>query len=62
VGKKCLCNALLANIGFNQIKKSGEVEGILVTSGDDVKGIARFLEPGKDTYSAADVIRYLLPA
>ncbi len=62
LGKKCLCNALLANIGLNQIKKSGEVEGILVTSGDDVKDIARFLEPGSDTYSAADVIRYLLPA
>jgi nitronate monooxygenase len=61
LGKKCLCNALLANIGLNQIKKSGEVEGILVTSGDDVKDIARFLEPGSDTYSAADVIRYLLP-
>jgi nitronate monooxygenase len=61
-GRKCLCNALLANIGLNQIKKNGEVEGILVTSGDDVKDVARFLEPGRDTYTAADVIRYLLPA
>jgi nitronate monooxygenase len=60
-GKKCLCNALLANIGLNQIKKNGEVEGILVTSGDDVKNVSRFLEPGRDTYTAADVIRYLLP-
>ncbi len=62
VGRKCLCNALLANIGLNQIKRSGEVEGILVTSGDDVKHVARFVEPGRETYSAADVIRYLLPA
>jgi nitronate monooxygenase len=62
VGKKCLCNALLANIGLNQIKENGEVEGILVTSGDDVKDVARFLAPNADTYSAADVIRYLFPA
>ena len=62
LGRKCLCNALLANIGLNQIKRNGEVEGILVTSGDDVKNVARFVEPGRDTYSASDVIRYLLPA
>lgn len=62
VGRKCLCNALLANLGLNQIKKNGEVEGILVTSGDDVKNVGRFIEPGSDTYTAADVIRYLLPA
>jgi len=62
LGRKCLCNALLANIGLNQIKRNGEVEGTLVTSGDDVKNVARFVEPGRETYSAADVIRYLLPA
>ena len=62
MGRKCLCNALLANIGLNQIKDDGEVEGTLVTSGDEVKNVARFVEPGNDTYHAADVIRYLLPA
>ena len=61
-GRKCLCNALLANIGFNQIKRNGEVEGILVTSGDEVKNVGRFIDPGRDTYTAADVINYLLPA
>ena len=61
-GRKCLCNALLANIGLNQIKRNGEVEGILVTSGDEVKNVGRFVEPGRDSYSASDVIRYLLPA
>ena len=32
----------------------------LVTAGDDVANIARFLKPGEDSYGAADVIEYLL--
>jgi len=60
VGRKCVCNALLASIGLGQIQKSGEPELPLVTSGDDVANVARFLKPGADTYTAADVIEYLL--
>lgn len=60
VGRKCLCNALMANIGLGQITKQGTVEGTLVTSGDDVANVARFLSPGESTYTAADVIGYLL--
>lgn len=59
-GRKCVCNALLASIDLGQIQKSGEPELPLVTSGDDVADVARFLEPGADTYSAANVIDYLL--
>jgi hypothetical protein len=33
---------------------------MLVTAGDDVANVARFLPPGADTYGAADVISYLL--
>ncbi len=60
VGRKCVCNALLASIGLGQIQKSGEPELPLVTSGDDVANVARFLKPGADSYTAADVIEYLL--
>lgn len=61
-GRKCLCNALLANIGLEQVRgQSGqERELALVTSGDDVIDVARFLKPGSDSYRAVDVIEYLL--
>jgi nitronate monooxygenase len=61
VGRKCLCNALIANIGLPQIQRNGEIERELITSGDDVAGVARFLQDGRDSYTAADVINYLLP-
>jgi nitronate monooxygenase len=59
-GRKCLCNALMANIGLGQIQKNGDPEEPLVTSGDDVANVARFLAPGASTYTAADVVRYLV--
>lgn len=60
VGRKCVCNGLLANIGLAQVQKNGDTELPLVTSGDDVAHIARFLKPGATTYTAADVLEYLL--
>jgi nitronate monooxygenase len=60
VGRKCLCNALLANIGHAQTRKNDSVEPALVTVGDDLNTIARFLSPGRDTYSAAEVVHSLL--
>lgn len=60
VGRKCLCNALLANVGLAQLQEEGYVERPLVTSGDDLAGVGRFLAPGADSYSALDVIRRLL--
>ena len=62
VGRKCLCNALMANIGHAQVRKDKTVEPALVTVGDDLNTIASFLAPGKETYSAADVVRSLLSA
>lgn len=61
-GRQCLCNALLANIGLGQVRgANGEDRELpLVTSGDDVTDVARFLKPGAATYCAADVIEYLL--
>lgn len=59
IGRKCLCNALLADIGYGQFRDDGEQEKPLLTSGDDLTLIRRFL--GERTrYSARDVIDYLL--
>ncbi len=60
VGRKCVCNSLMANIDLGQVQKDGTHELPMITSGDDVAGIARFLKPDADSYSAVDVIEYLL--
>ncbi len=60
IGRKCLCNSLVANVGMPQIKKNGEVEPMLVTSGDDAVTVSRFAPEGSTEYSAADVLDYLL--
>jgi nitronate monooxygenase len=59
-GRKCLCNALMANIGHQQARKDGSVEPALVTVGDDLNTIAQFLAPGRSTYTAADVVSSLM--
>jgi len=61
-GKKCLCNALMANIGHPQVRNGKYTEMALITSGNDLTGITRFLQPGASTYSAADVVERLRPA
>jgi nitronate monooxygenase len=60
VGRKCLCNALMSSIGLGQTRGRDDSEPLLVTSGDDVAGVARFVPEGADSYTAADVIDYLL--
>lgn len=59
-GRKCLCNALVANIGMPQRLADGSAELPLVTLGDDFAGIRRFCRGGNPEYSAADVVRILL--
>jgi nitronate monooxygenase len=59
-GRKCLCNALMANIGHQQTRKDGFVEPALVTVGDDLNTVAQFLAPGRTSYTAADVVESLL--
>jgi nitronate monooxygenase len=58
-GRRCLCNALLANIAHPMARDGGQVEPPLLTSGDDLVTLSTFLE-GRSRYSAADVISYLL--
>lgn len=59
VGRRCLCNALTANIGQPQVRADSEEEPPLLTSGDDLTTITAFLA-GRASYSADDVIDYLL--
>jgi nitronate monooxygenase len=58
-GRKCLCNALMADIGLGQVRNDGERERALVTSGDDLRAIGGFLS-GRDDYSAAEVVEWLV--
>lgn len=60
VGRKCICNALPSNAGYPQVQRSGAVEKPLLTCGDDLQMIARFIPEGRTSYSAADVIDRLL--
>lgn len=61
VGRKCLCNALMTNVGHGQVREGGAVEPPLLTSGDDLLLLGKFLE-GRTSYTAADVLDYLLAA
>lgn len=59
-GRKCLCNALFATVGHGQRRAGGEVEKPLITSGDELKNIRRFIGSDRAGYSAGEVIDYLL--
>lgn len=58
LGRKCLCNGLMANIGHAQMRSDGP-ERPLLTSGDDLRHMAGFTN-GRLQYSTRDVIDYLL--
>ena len=60
LGRKCVCNGLLATANLGQIGFSGEPEPTLLTAGNDIGTIHRFARRGRDSYSAFDVIRRLL--
>ncbi len=59
VGKSCLCNNLLATASYPHHRKDGYVEPPIVTSGDGLTGIAKYVKPGNDSYTAQDVLDYL---
>jgi NAD(P)H-dependent flavin oxidoreductase YrpB (nitropropane dioxygenase family) len=59
LGRKCLCNALLATVGLGQVRPDG-VEAPIVTSGDDLVRVVRALGGETGRWTAADVIAYLL--
>jgi nitronate monooxygenase len=62
VGRKCLCNALLANAGMPQRLADGSEEKCLVTMGDDLIEVGRFCSADQLDFSVVDVVRVLLDA
>jgi len=62
VGRKCICNALPSNAGLAQGREANMAEKPLLTSGDDLLEIARFIPEGQTTYTARDVVSKLLEA
>lgn len=62
VGKKCLCNALMADIGMAQTQKWKDntvtTEKPLLTAGDDLNQLGRVLA-GRSSYTAKDVVDYI---
>jgi NAD(P)H-dependent flavin oxidoreductase YrpB (nitropropane dioxygenase family) len=58
VGRRCLCNGLAATVGYAQAREAGD-EPALVTSGDDLVRLPERLQAA-GSYSAADVVHYLL--
>lgn len=60
-GRKCICNALMATVGSPQVRAGGKwLEAGIITSGDSLPEIARFMKNGSTHYTAADVIETLL--
>lgn len=62
VGRRCLCNGLMATAGFAQIRSGGMVEPAVVTAGDDFTAVRYLLRQSVngDGYGATEVIAYLL--
>ena len=58
VGKRCLCNGLLATVGLGQIR-DGVLEPAIVTSGDDWSFLPHVTRGDDVDYGVADVIEYL---
>jgi len=59
-GRECVCNGLIATIGLAQVNSENILFRPLITAGNEVTQIARFLQPGQDGYTAAEVVRLLL--
>jgi nitronate monooxygenase len=58
--KRCLCNALMATVAHPQVRNGKLTESGLVTSGDELAKLGRFLPPdGGLTYTAGHVLEQL---
>ena len=59
VGRKCLCNGLMSTMGLAQ-RKGVIFESPIITAGDSLKYILKFLKPGEKLYSAIDVLKVII--
>jgi NAD(P)H-dependent flavin oxidoreductase YrpB (nitropropane dioxygenase family) len=60
VGRKCLCNALMANVGLGQHRKDGYDETAAVTLGQDLDGARRLAALHPHGWTAGDVVSWLV--
>ncbi len=60
VGRQCLCNGLMANIGLEQHRLDGYVEPPLVTLGSDLDGARQLRDKYPLGWGAAEVLSWLL--
>jgi NAD(P)H-dependent flavin oxidoreductase YrpB (nitropropane dioxygenase family) len=63
IGRRCLCNALMATPGLAQTRPGGYLEPAIVTAGTDFTAVSHLkshLPPDQPTYTARDVVTYLL--
>lgn len=59
-GRLCLCNGLISAIGFGQRRRTGGVEPAIVTIGQDLSFLPTLMTPGRNGYSAREVVDYLV--
>lgn len=59
-GRKCLCNALMANIGLGQLRKDGYEEQAALTLGQDLTGPSELIRRHPSGWTARDAVAWLL--
>lgn len=59
VGRKCLCNGLVATIGMAQHRKDGYVEDRIMTLGEDLDGPRELIARHPQGWSAVEAVAYL---
>ena len=60
VGRKCLCNGLMAGIQLGQNRREGYTEVPIVTLGADLEGVAQMLSDLPDGWTAVQAVDRLL--
>lgn len=60
VGRKCLCNALTADVGLGQTRRDGYRESALVTLGGNLDGVTELLGIHPASWTAVQAVDYLL--
>jgi nitronate monooxygenase len=57
--RSCLCNNLSVTAGYPQHREDGYVEPPIVTAGDGLVTIGKYIKPGHHSYTIQDVLDYL---
>ena len=60
VGRRCLCNGLVATIGLGQRRSDETAEPALITLGQNLGFLRELVAAAGACFGAADVIAYLL--